>query len=310
MKTLGTILICALVSVTSSWAFFNYAPLSLFESHKAPQYGSTVTTILGTDTISGSRTTINTNFANLNATKAEISDVSSTTSLPFLATIGTITTGVWNGTPITVPFGGTGSTTLSSNQVLLGNGSGNVKLVSGFGSSGQALVSNGNGVVPTWQSLNFDTTQNYSLTGTWTFGNTATFNASSIFNVAPTFGIFSATSTGNATSSIVANLTIGNNASTSNLVISKNCTGCSENGRTQVTNTGTGPSTIGSTVSVTATCSGTMLVQTGGGTIQTAGSAQLTASYPSASNAWTVTYNSSANTSSGTETAYAICVNP
>lgn len=39
-----------------------------------------------------------------------------------ITTVGTIASGVWNGTAITVPFGGTGDTTLTLNGVLFGNG--------------------------------------------------------------------------------------------------------------------------------------------------------------------------------------------
>ena len=52
------------------------------------------------------------------------------------------------------------------------------------------------------------------------------------------------------------------------------------------------------------------ILQTGGGNIANTGAADLAASYPSANNAWTVTYNSFQNVSAGTITAYAVCVNP
>ncbi len=190
----------------------------------AHSFGSSITTILGTDQISASRAVINTNFANLNASKEEISDLIATTSLPgitslpaltsaaTLATVGTITSGTWTGTPVGVAYGGTGTTTPTSNQVMLGNGASGLKVVNGFGNSGQSLVSNGAATAPSWQSISFDSTANYSLTGTWTF------------NVAPTFGTFSATST-TGTSTIAAAIT-SNIASTSLLVVSKSCTGC------------------------------------------------------------------------------------
>lgn len=43
-------------------------------------------------------------------------------TLSSLASIGTITTGVWNGTVITVPFGGSGAATFTAHGVLLGEG--------------------------------------------------------------------------------------------------------------------------------------------------------------------------------------------
>lgn len=39
-----------------------------------------------------------------------------------ITTLGTVGTGLWNADTITVPYGGTGNTTLTSNRVLIGNG--------------------------------------------------------------------------------------------------------------------------------------------------------------------------------------------
>lgn len=156
---------------------YKYMPLSWLDT-EVTNLGSTITTINGSDTLSASRSVINTNFSNLNADKAEttVTSLASLTSAASLATIGTITTGVWNGTPVTVPYGGTGSTTLSSNQVLLGNGTGIVNTVVGWGTSGQFLTSNGGTSAPTWTTGAVDTTANYNWTGTNLFKN---LNASS-----------------------------------------------------------------------------------------------------------------------------------
>jgi hypothetical protein len=61
--------------------------------------------------------------------------------------VGTVTQGVWNGTGITVAYGGTGQTSLTSGAVLVGNGTSAVSQVSP-GSSGNVLTSNGS----TWVS--------------------------------------------------------------------------------------------------------------------------------------------------------------
>ena len=55
-------------------------------------------------------------------------------------------------TALGVASGGTGSSTLSANQVLLGNGTGNIGVVSGLGSNNDVLTSNGAGSAPTWQA--------------------------------------------------------------------------------------------------------------------------------------------------------------
>jgi len=150
-----------------------------------------ITTILGTDKLSDSRTTINDNFTDLDTTKMEMS----TTSLPVvttmagltsaatLATIGTITTGVWTGTDVTVANGGTGLSTLTANAVMLGAGTSNVNFVSGLGSSGQLLTSNGAAADPTWQTSTVSLSDSYVWTGVHNFTNSITYikglNASS-----------------------------------------------------------------------------------------------------------------------------------
>lgn len=71
-----------------------------------------------------------------------------------ITTLGTIATGVWNGTGITVPYGGTGNSTFTAYSVICAGttATGNFQNVSGVGSSGQVLTSNGAGALPTWQA--------------------------------------------------------------------------------------------------------------------------------------------------------------
>ena len=69
-----------------------------------------------------------------------------------LTTLGTITTGTWTGTTIAVANGGTGATSLTQYEVLLGNGTSAIAAVSGVGTSGYVLTSNGAGSAPTWQA--------------------------------------------------------------------------------------------------------------------------------------------------------------
>jgi hypothetical protein len=56
--------------------------------------------------------------------------------------VGTVTSGVWNGTAIAVANGGTGATTLSANGILIGNGTSAVTTV-GPSTNGNVLTSNG-----------------------------------------------------------------------------------------------------------------------------------------------------------------------
>lgn len=156
------------ISVLASMGVYQFAPLSFFESEPST-LGTSVTTINGTDTISGSRTTINNNFTALNNGKIDVgtTSVASITTLENLATIGTITSGTWSGTALTWAKGGNASTTLSINQVLLGSTTSGFKVVSGYGTSGQFLTSNGSGNAPTWTTGSIDTTLDYNFTGSY-----------------------------------------------------------------------------------------------------------------------------------------------
>ena len=140
--------------------------------------GSSITTIQGSDTLKASRTVINDNFTALNEGKIEISTTTlpNITDLENLETVGTITSGIWNATPIDPLYGGTGTTTPTSNQVLLGDGSSGIKVVNGFGSSGQVLESQGDGLPPIWQSGTVDESLAYDWTGEHSWSATTTFN--------------------------------------------------------------------------------------------------------------------------------------
>lgn len=71
-----------------------------------------------------------------------------------ITTVGTITSGTWNGDTITVPYGGTGNTTFTAYSVICAGATatGAFQNVSGVGTSGQVLTSNGAGALPTWQA--------------------------------------------------------------------------------------------------------------------------------------------------------------
>jgi hypothetical protein len=147
--------------------------------------GSTITNIAGGDIISSSRTTINTNFTNLNNGKIEVSTttlplittLSGLTSATSLSTVGTIITGTWSATSIAVGKGGTGTTSPSAYFVLLGDGTNGITIASSTGSSGQFLTSNGAGAYPSWQTSAVSQSINYNFTSSY-FG-VKNLNASS-----------------------------------------------------------------------------------------------------------------------------------
>ena len=169
MKYLGIILITIAVSI-GTFAVLN----------RTDNVGA-ITTILGTDKLSDSRTTINDNFTDLDTTKMEMSttSVASITTLSGLVSIGTITTGTWGATDVTVANGGTGLSTLTANAVMLGAGASNVNFVSGLGSSGQFLTSQGASSDPTWTTSAIDQALDYIWTGHHIFSTLFATNASS-----------------------------------------------------------------------------------------------------------------------------------
>lgn len=182
MRLLLNIVITSVIALGVFVGAYKFFPLQWLETaQQSHTFGSTITTIQGSDTLSSSRTVINTNFANLNADKIEATQttLNSLTSASSLASVGTLTVGTWNASTITAPFGGTGSTTLSSNQLLIGNGTGNIKTVTGWGNSGQFLTSNGSTLAPTWQSGAVDQTASYNWTGS-SFGIKTLVSSSTI----------------------------------------------------------------------------------------------------------------------------------
>jgi len=185
MGFLINIALSTIVGMVSAIGVYTTIPLSFIEKFSidsGQKLGSSITTIAGGDTISSSRAVINTNFSNLNDGKIENSttSVAAITTLSNLVTVGTLTSGSLGSgfTTVVGARGGTGSTTLSTNQVLLGNGTGNIGVVEGWGTSGQGLLSNGGVLAPTWQAITTDQTANYIWSGTHTFNNRAVFSSS------------------------------------------------------------------------------------------------------------------------------------
>jgi len=75
----------------------------------------------------------------LTTTGAIIAPSSLNTINGLVINTGTITTGEWNGTAVTVPYGGTGATSLTDHGVLIGSGVGTVTALTP-GTEGQVLI--------------------------------------------------------------------------------------------------------------------------------------------------------------------------
>lgn len=113
-----------------------------------------------------------------------------------IATVGTITSGTWSGTTIAVTKGGTGLTTLTTGNVILGAGTSTPTFVAP-GTSGNVLTSNGS----TWTSTALPAAGVTSLTGdSIIFNNSASTGAVTLTLVSAGAG----TILGNATSSSAA----------------------------------------------------------------------------------------------------------
>lgn len=72
-----------------------------------------------------------------------------------ITTLGTIGTGVWEGTPVTVPYGGSGLTSATAYAVLCGGTTSTspFQSVASVGNAGEVLTSNGAGLLPTFQTV-------------------------------------------------------------------------------------------------------------------------------------------------------------
>ncbi|NTW90069.1 MAG: hypothetical protein HGB37_04155, partial [Candidatus Moranbacteria bacterium] len=106
-------------------------------------------------------------FPNVSGTVVTTGDTGSVTNLMLagsiaasklvgtdIATVGTITSGTWNGSTIGVAYGGTGATTFAANGVLYGNGTSAVSATAA-GTAGQLLVA---GPTPAFVSMSGDAT--------------------------------------------------------------------------------------------------------------------------------------------------------
>lgn len=82
-----------------------------------------------------------------------------------ITSLGTITTGVWQGSDITVPFGGTGNTSFTAYSVIVAGttATGNFQNVVGVGTLGQVLTSQGGGALPQWTTVTGTGTVNPGL---------------------------------------------------------------------------------------------------------------------------------------------------
>lgn len=108
----------------------------------------------GANTVAGLATANNSVLITSGAGVPSISATLPTAVQGNITSTGTIASGVWNGTAVTVGFGGTGDTTLNAYGVLTGGttSTGAIQSLNSTGTSGQVLTSNGASALPTWQA--------------------------------------------------------------------------------------------------------------------------------------------------------------
>lgn len=107
-----------------------------------------------------------------------------------ITTLGTVVTGAWNGSAVSVPYGGTGNTSTTAYAVQCGGttSTGAHQNVSGVGTSGQVLTSNGAGALPTWQAASGGVTSLAAI-GSSSNANGATISGSTL-NLEPASASF------------------------------------------------------------------------------------------------------------------------
>lgn len=211
-----------------------------------------------------------------------------------ITTLGTVGTGTWHGSTVTVPYGGTGAASFTSYSLITSNTTSTGALAPlAAGTSGQVLVSQGAGAYPAWQ--------NVSSVGIASVVGTAPITATTVSGVA-TIGLTSplAVSYGgtNQTSFLVNSLVCSNSsgnalisllAGSSGQVLVSNGTSAAPSwaslssiGITSVV--GTAPISVSTTSGVATVSLATPLTGTYGGTGVNNGSNLLTVNGSSAIN--------------------------
>lgn len=93
--------------------------------------------------------------ADVGLTSVEDTALSTWAGTANITTLGTIATGIWNGTDIAVADGGTGLSTMTTAYGVVCAGTtatGALQVLNSLGNAGEVLTSNGAGALPTWQA--------------------------------------------------------------------------------------------------------------------------------------------------------------
>ncbi len=150
------------VAAVSGFTDQNFATNDYVEGRVSAKYVTDLNSVVSLITLGGAFTTSGAFTTTLTVTgntaitlPTSGTLISSTvTTLSSLVSVGTISTGVWNGTPVDVVHGGTGNSSATAYAVLCGGTSntGVVQSVASVGSAGQVLTSNGAAALPSFQA--------------------------------------------------------------------------------------------------------------------------------------------------------------
>jgi hypothetical protein len=155
--------------------------------------------------------------------------------------VGTLTSGVWNGTAVGAQYGGTGQTTVTTGDLLYGSAANTWGKLAAV-ASGQCLVSQGVGVAPAWATC--PSTGNIVQVPANTATNTITPTAASTVGLT-----VNGTSNGtgatalivnqgnNSASGVALNLTNGGGTQTNGVLINRNTAGGTTTNLLNLTNT-------------------------------------------------------------------------
>lgn len=305
LKQIGIMVIIA-VLVVSGANFLNSGGTGL----------GAITTILGTDKLSDSRTTINDNFTDLDTTKMEMAttSVAGITTLSNLDSIGTITTGVWNGTNIIATNGGTGLTSYATGDIIFASGANTLtQLVASSTNEVLTLI----GGVPVWKDAVINQANNFTWTGDHLWTAAASSSSFAITDILYVGGSATTTIQGEATATstfsggieTTAGIKIGFVEATATSTLN-GCIGCLS-GYERVVDAGQAIAASSGEYTDSVDCPAGKKIMGGGVTAPTGSSYQVNVSYPSDEDTWMATIHCSAGGAcTGTVNAVALCAFP
>lgn len=314
MINIYTTVISLLISVGVLIGGFNL-PAQWFDVVPDKLGAISLTDITSTDRLSNYTTTQN---ANNTILETAINGLQATTTMtlltsaPNLATIGTIGTGIWQGTTIDELYGGTGLTSYSTGDILYASGANTLTTLSASSTDEVLTLSGG---VPIWKAISTDQAANFNWTGLHDFAATTTMATTTIthlgvatttpstsfdFNVGGDVYITGGLGVG------VGTTTAGNIETSGDILVGGTLYGL-DIVSTSSTKTDCG-TTSNDTCTQTVTCPTGYNEVLGGGGASGNSVGFLYESYRSASTTWTVSKRQYAAGGDANLTAYAICI--